>query len=83
MMNIHYAHNGYFIAAELDQKGTPTGRALVLDKDGKVVHIAASFEDALKWTEENVARAIRAIREKAGAAKGMEPELPEPPTPKV
>ena len=51
-MNTQYSHNGFFIAAELDLDGEPTGAYLVIS-NGKVVHIAASFNEAKKWIVEN------------------------------
>ena len=52
MLNAEYAHNGFWIAAELDLEGKPTGRFLVIDSDGLVVHVAASFKDAMKWVDD-------------------------------
>ena len=51
-MNSHYAHNGYFIAAELDLDGAPTGRFVVISNDGQVVHVADSFKEAMKWIDD-------------------------------
>ena len=52
MMNTDYAHNGFFISAELDLDGKPTGRVLVISSDGQVVHVADSFEEAVKWIDD-------------------------------
>ena len=52
MMNTQYAHNGYFIAAELDLEGDPTGRFLVISSDGQVIHIADTFDEAVKWVDD-------------------------------
>ena len=51
-MSIQYTHTGYSIAAELDADGNPTGNFLVTNSDGQVVHVAESFEDAVKWISE-------------------------------
>ena len=51
-MSTQYANNGYSIRADLDAHGNPTGNFLVIDSDGQVVHVAESFEDAMKWIGE-------------------------------
>lgn len=51
-MNAKYERNGFFIAAELDLDGNPTGRFLVISSNGQVVHVADSFEDAVEWVDD-------------------------------
>lgn len=51
-MSTQYANAGYSIEAELDAHGSPTGKFLVINNDGQVVHVAESFEDAAKWIDE-------------------------------
>ena len=40
------------IEAELDPDGNPTGKFLVIDSTGQVVHRADSFKDAVKWVDD-------------------------------
>lgn len=51
-MSTQHANTGYSIEAELDAHGSPTGKFLVINSDGKIVHVAESFEDAMKWIDE-------------------------------
>jgi hypothetical protein len=55
MLNTDYAYKGCFIAAELDQDGEPTGRFLVIDSNGQVIHVAATLTEAWDWIDDLVA----------------------------
>lgn len=56
MMNTQYARNGFSIAVQLDLDGKPTDPSLflVINSTGEVVHVAASFEQAVTWIDEQV-----------------------------
>ena len=54
MLNTDYAYNGFFTAAELDLEGNPTGRFLVINSTGQVVHVADSFGEAVEWIDDQV-----------------------------
>jgi hypothetical protein len=51
MMNDAHAYRGFFIAAELDLEGKPTGSFLVINSRGMVIQVKTSFLEATGWID--------------------------------
>lgn len=63
MMNVNYAYRGFFIAAELDLDGKPTGFFLVISSGGAVMTITSSFAAAKGWIDVDLEKQEAAARE--------------------